>query len=417
MLIAASRTLHTTCHDRHRPRSQSAVFLSVELTRCAPPFARWPRALALLLLLVSAAVRAELPPEPLANEPPLPVQPGAHWMWVNDIVFQYMADGRAYLIDGDAGKFLGMLNTGYGFNGVVPAHQSRAIYSPEIYFSRGTRGSRTDVVTLYDPTTLTPSGEIHIPPKRAAIMAMVNDAVLTDDERFLLIYNFTPAQSITVVDTRSRKFVGEINTSGCALVYPTGARSFFSICSDGSLLNVQLNAAGKLAHAAHSVEFIDVLNDPVTEKGVRIGDTYWFVSFKGQVLPLKTSAATITRGASWWLTTAEERKQNWRPGGLQHLAVHQSLRELYSVMHQGGEGSHKDPGRTIWVYDLDRGTRVRTIRTSAPVSSVQVTQDAKPLLFAAFIGSNNLDIYDAASGAHLRTVPEIGLTPTTMVAP
>jgi methylamine dehydrogenase heavy chain len=272
-------------------------------------------------------------------------------------------------------------------------------------------------VTLYDPTTLSPSGEIRIPPKRAAIMAMVNDAVLTDDERFLLIYNFTPAQSVTVVDTKNRKFVGEINISGCALVYPTGARSFFSICSDGSLLNVQLNAAGKLAHASHSSEFIDVLNDPVTEKGVRIGDTYWFVSFKGQVLPLKTSAAATTPGAKWWLTTAEERKQNWRPGGLQHLAVHQASRELYSVMHQGGEGSHKDPGRMIWVYDLDKGAHVRTIRTTAPVGSVQVTQDPKPLLFASFIGSNNLDIYDASSGAHLRTVPEIGLTPTTMVLP
>jgi len=371
----------------------------------------------LLLVVTAAAARAELPPEPLVNEPPLPAHPSPHWVWVNDIVFQYMADGRAYLIDGDAGKFLGMLNTGYGFNGVVPAHLTSMIYSPETYFSRGTRGVRTDVVTLYDPTTLRATGEIRIPAKRAAIMAMVNAAVLTDDERFLLIYNFTPAQSVTVVDTTNRRFVGEINTSGCALVYPTGPRSFFSICSDGSLLVVKLDAAGKLAGSSHTGVFVDVLGDPVTEKGVRIGDTYWFVSFKGQVLPLKTSAASITPGAGWWLTTAEERRQNWRPGGLQHLAVHQASRQLYAVMHQGGEGSHKDPGRAIWVFDLNKGKHVRTIQTTAPVGSVQVTQDDKPLLFAAFIGSNKLDIYDASSGAHLRTMPEIGLTPTTMVLP
>jgi methylamine dehydrogenase heavy chain len=374
-------------------------------------------AFALLLLLSATGARAELPTEPLVNEPPLPAHPSAHWVWVNDVAFQYMADGRAYLIDGDAGRFLGMVNTGYGFNGVVLAHKINTIYSPEIYFSRGTRGIRTDVVTLYDPTTLSPSGEIRIPPKRAAIMPMVNDAVLTDDERFLLIYNFTPAQSVTVVDTRSRKFVGEININGCALVYPTGPRSFFSICSDGSLLNVTLNAAGKLAGSSHTSVFIDVLGDPVTEKGVRIGDTYWFVSFKGKVLTLKTSAAAITPGAAWWLTTAAERAQNWRPGGMQHLAVHVASRELYSVMHQGGEGSHKDPGKVIWVYDVDKGKRVRTIATTAPVGSIQVTQDAKPLLFAAFIGSNNLDIYDASSGTHLRTVPEVGLTPTTLVLP
>lgn len=358
-----------------------------------------------------------MPTEPLVNVPPLSAHAGPHWVWVNDIAFQYMADGRAYLIDGDAGTFLGMLNTGYGFNGVVLAHQTNTIYSPEIYFSRGTRGVRTDVVTLYDPATLSPTGEIRIPAKRAAIMAMVNDAVLTDDERFLLIYNFTPAQSVTVVDTKSRKFVGEININGCALVYPTGTRSFFSICSDGSLLHVNLNAAGKLARSSHTSVVIDVLGDPVTEKGVRIGDTYWFVSFKGKVLPLKTSATVITPGVEWWLTTAAERTQNWRPGGLQHLAVHAASRELYSIMHQGGEGSHKDPGKVIWVYDADKGKRLRVISTTAPVGSIQVTQDPKPLLFAAFIGSNNLDIYDASSGAHLRTVPEIGLTPTTMVLP
>ena len=58
-------------------------------------------------------------------------------------------------------------------------------------------------------------------------MPMMANSELTDDERFLLIYNFNPAQSVTVVDTKTRKFVGEIETAGCALVYPTGPRSFF----------------------------------------------------------------------------------------------------------------------------------------------------------------------------------------------
>ena len=65
--------------------------------------------------------------------------------------------------------------------------------------------------------------------------------LLTDDERFLLIYNFTPAQSVSVVDIGERKFVGEVETAGCALVYPTGRRSFFSICSDGALLVMTLD--------------------------------------------------------------------------------------------------------------------------------------------------------------------------------
>lgn len=365
----------------------------------------------------SPAPAADLAPEPLVNEAPLPAHPGPHWVWVNDVVFDYMADGRAYLIDADAGKFRGMLSTGYGYVGIVPARSSEALYSPETYFSRGTRGVRTDVVTVYDPKTLSPVTEIPIPPKRAAIMPMVNESVLTDDERFLLIYNFTPAQSVSVVDTKSRTFVGEINTAGCALVYPTGPRSFFSICSDGTLLRVTIDDQGKPTASSHTKKLIDVDGDPVTEKGVRSGDSYWFVSFKGEVLPLKVSTADISAGARWWLTSADERKQSWRSGGLQHLAIHRATHQLYAVMHQGGEGTHKDPGNQVWVFDVDKRVRVRTIALSSPAGAIQVTEDAQPLLLAAFIGSHNLDIYDAQSGRHLRTVPDIGLTPTTLLLP
>ena len=378
-----------------------------------------PRAAALGALVLALGLRAacaQLPVEPLVNEAALPAHPGPHWVWVNDVVFDYMADGRAYLIDADAGKFRGMLSTGYGYVGVVPAHASEVLYSPETYFSRGTRGARTDVVTLYDPKTLSPVSEIAIPPKRAAIMPMVNASVLTDDERFLLLYNFTPAQSVSVVDTKNRRFVGEIDTAGCALVYPTGPRSFFSICADGSLLKVGIDEQGKPTGSSHTPKLIDAENDPVTEKGVRSGDTYWFVSFKGQVLPLKVSAGEISAGQRWWLTSPEERRK-WRPGGLQHLAIHRSTHELYAIMHQGGEGTHKDPGNEVWVFDAGTGARTRKITLASPAGAIQVTEDDKPLLLAAFIGSHNLEIYDARSGKHLRSVPDIGLTPTTLLLP
>ena len=40
-----------------------------------------------------------------------------------------------------------------------------------------------------------------------------------------------------------------------------------------------------------------------------------------------------------------------------------------------------------------------------------------PLLFSIFIGNPILDIYDAVSGNHLRSVNEIGLTPTMLQTP
>jgi hypothetical protein len=38
-------------------------------------------------------------------------------------------------------------------------------------------------------------------------------------------------------------------------------------------------------------------------------------------------------------------------------------------------------------------------------------------LFSAFIGSTTLDVYDAASGAWLRSVENVGTTPTILVTP
>ena len=145
----------------------------------------------------------------------------------------------------DAGRFVGELDTGFGSMRVVPSLDGRVIYSPETYFSRGTRGERTDVISLYDPAHLSFISEIQIPPKRSSNLPMMANAQLTDDGRFLMVYNFNPGQSITVVDTQTRKFVGEIESSGCALIYPTGNRSFFSICADGALLNTVIDDTGK----------------------------------------------------------------------------------------------------------------------------------------------------------------------------
>src|SRR5256885_16933653 len=103
-------------------------------------------------------------------------------------------------------------------------------------------------------------------------MPMPGAQALTDDDRFLLIYNYSPSQSLAVVDTRSRKFVGEIEIAGGALVYPTGPLTFFSICGDGALLVTTLTDEDKMARSARTAAFIDVLNDPLTEKGVRRGE-------------------------------------------------------------------------------------------------------------------------------------------------
>ena len=92
-----------------------------------------------------------------------------------------------------------------------------------------------------------------------------------------------------------------------------------------------------------------------------------------------------------------------------------ATKRLYSLMHVGGADSHKDPGTEVWVYDLATHQRVQRIKLEDPATSIAITQDAEPLLFAIFLGAGKVDVYDPKSGKRLRVVKEIGLTPTTLV--
>jgi methylamine dehydrogenase heavy chain len=370
-------------------------------------------------LLVSLSTHAALPSDliPGPTSATLPVPTPKHWVWINDFVFPHMADGMAYLVDGDSGRYLGTLSTGYSFGRLVLPRDGKVIYSPETYFSRGTRGTRTDVVTLYDPATLGVVGEIPIPPKRSSNVPMMGNAVLTDDDRFLLIYNFNPGASVSVVDTASRQFVGEIETPGCALIYPTGPRTFFTVCGDGGALVVELDDKGAAAQSRRTEPLFDVEHDPVTEKAVRVADTWYFVSYDGRIYPVRSDKAGLMVGKPWWLTSEVERSQGWRPGGLQQLAVDTGNNRLYAIMHQGTRDTHKDPGKDIWVYDLATTQRVQTIATRDLAGSIQLSTDSQPLLYSIFIESNKLDVYDPSTGKLLRTVDTIGTTPTLLVAP
>jgi len=377
------------------------------------------RKLLFLLWALAAPVisLAEIKPEPLPVSEVLPADPSPHWIWVSDIVFHHMADGKAYLIDGDSGQFLGMLSTGVGFTGLELPSDHAQIYSPETYFSRGTRGERTDVVTFYDPRELRPTAEVVIPPKRFPAMPTENNFGITDDNRFLIVYNFTPAQSVSIVDLRERRLVGETDTAGCALVLPSGTRRFQMMCGDGSLLTVTLDDAGTVTGKQRNDPFFDPKDDWVSEKAVRWKDMWIFVSFKGNVYPVDTSGERPRPGKVWSLFSEAQRAESWRPGGVQELAVHAASGRLYSLVHQGGDGSHKDPGQDVWVYDLSTQQQIQKIKLDKPATAIQVSKDDAPLLFTIFIANPTLDIYDALSGKYLRSVDEVGLTPTILQTP
>jgi methylamine dehydrogenase heavy chain len=369
----------------------------------------WRRAaLVAAMMLALPVAQAELPadigvkPENVAL-PPMT----KHWVWVNDMVFPHMSDAQIHLIDGDSGRFLGMVSTGYSGHGVL-SPDGKTLWSAETYFSRHTRGTRTDVVTVYDTSTLKATAEIAMPPKRASAIPVVGMSGVTDDGRFLLTYNFNPAQSVSVVDTRANVFVGEVETPGCALVHPSGPRSFFGVCADGGVMTVVLDDTGHVASQSHSDPIFDMSKDPVTEKPIRIGDVWYFVTFDGDIRPLKANAKGVTALPSWSLFSAEEKKAGWRPGGVLQMAGHAGQKRLYAIVHQGPRESHKDGGRTIHVYDLESHARVQTIHTKHPVGVIAVSSDDHPLLFGASPEETSLYIYDARSGKLRHTVTEAG---------
>src|SRR5437764_14382690 len=90
--------------------------------------------LLLACLSGTSALAADAP-----NVVTLPQPTPAHWIWVNDFVFPHMVSGKAMLVDGDAGRFVGELDTGLGSARAVPASDGRVVYSPDTSFSRVTR--------------------------------------------------------------------------------------------------------------------------------------------------------------------------------------------------------------------------------------------------------------------------------------
>lgn len=373
---------------------------------------------AFLALLLTLPALAAAQPDPLPLDRPHVEklgEPGPHWFWANDVSFFNMADGRAYLFDADSGRMLGMLSTGIFFAKLeIPADGS-VIYSPETYYSRHTRGQRTDVVTYYDGNTLAVLGETVVPGRRHSGLPNVGFSTLTDDERFLLVYNFSPAQSVTVVNVAARDFVEEIQTPGCALTYAAGETRFMMMCGNGSLMTVALDDSGREASRERTDPFFDPQQDPVMEKGVRREDVWYFVSYGGDVYEVDVSGRAPAFREPWPLQPAGE--TGWRPGGFELLGMHAGRNELAVLMHEQGEpGSHKNPGTEIWVYDLAARERVRRMSLTAPAVSIVVTRDEHPVLLASR-GEPVIDVYDFTSGELLRTIEGVGQTPLYLQVP
>src|SRR5690242_3053423 len=256
--------------------------------------------LAPLFALLAGPAFAQVPSSPTLQfpytQPPaegvgvvkLPA-PNPHWVLINAPLYGNFIVSQVYIVDGDAGKIIGMLTAGMiSTAGISPDH--RRIFTGDTFFSRGTRGARTDVITVYDTTSLEPAGEIEIPPKRQPAGPDNLQLGAPSDGHLLLVANMTPATSVTVIDLGSSKVLGEIPIPGCAEFQLTGNRRFASLCGDGSLLMVNFDDHGKAVDEKRSKVFFEPEKDPVFASPAIIKGENYYVTYHGVVHPVDMSA-------------------------------------------------------------------------------------------------------------------------------
>lgn len=277
--------------------------------------------------------------------------------------------------------------------------QKHEIYTSETFYSRLTQGERTDAITIWDTATLQSKGEIVLPGgKRQQSVTYTGTFQFTNGKKWALVANFTPAQSITVVDLDNRKVLNEIDLPGCTHIYPTGARGFSSMCGDGSMISIVLADDGTVASSSVIEGVQDIDNQPLFGMPAMVGKTAWFVSYSGQLRGFDlsgTAAKPITPFGS--VGTADGGAPEWRPGGWQVIASDKAGL-LYVLMSPNGmEGSHKYGGTEVWVIDPVANKRLSRIDLGGVGFSIAVTAEKVPQLVVAR-PDGALDTFDTASG-------------------
>ena len=384
------------------------------------PTSRLVRSFAILLLAaLPARTLTAAEPIPQTEQSDVATLPAAdaRRVLVMDAVFTHSKDGRVYIVDTATGRMQGMIPAADYANLVMDPHGARA-YIAETIWTRGNRGTRQDLLSIYDTHTLNLLKEIDLP-GRALITTKKQDADISADGRIVYVYNLTPSNSVIVVDTQALKVTGSIDTPGCGLIFAWGNHGFSSICADGSLTHVDL---ADPAHPAitHTPSFFSPDADPIFEQSPtdRATGRTFFISYTGLVYPT-TLGPNAKPEAPWSINEAAGQTRApgasapfakaWRPGGWQIADMHRSNGHMYVLMHYGTFWTHKEDGTEVWELDTANHTLVRRIPLPEPSNLVGITQDPWPALMSATDNGGFL-ILDPVTGQELRRVDKLGDT-------
>jgi methylamine dehydrogenase heavy chain len=308
------------------------------------------------------------------------IPPAVRRVYLADAVLPHMVDGRVYVLDGADLKVKGMLEAGFA-GMMVAAPDKHQVYVATTFYERLSRGKRTDVIQVFDDHDLHLVEEIPISSHRAQAVSYRNLFQRSGDGNLLLIQNATPATSVTVVDLPTKRQF-EIPAPGCYGIYPalSQPKRFTTLCGDGTMGTYTIN--GKLDGAARkaSAKVFDADADPLYSHAERDIGAYIFLSFKGKLL--RASLDGETASVIETLDLLDGSVGNWAPGGYQPMTVDAKSGIVYVLMHEGvSDGSHKNPSKEIWSYDL-RGKRLAARSPAANLTSITLSPSEPKVLFA-----------------------------------
>ncbi|QVM85319.1 amine dehydrogenase large subunit [Novosphingobium decolorationis] len=363
----------------------------------------------LVLALPGAAMAAQGPlPPPLEEEVSdvaVMGAPGPHRL----VLAGGFGSGGAQIRDGEDGKLLGTVSLG-GLANIAYAPDQSRIYVAETIWTKGNRGTRQDMISVYDGRTLNLQEEITLPGRVFMVPRRTNFSISTDGARAYM-YNFDPSASVNVVDLASGD-VQVVDTPGCAHAMAWGRTGFAVICGDGSIGSVDTAKALELKRSA---AFFDAENDPLFEEAAidpKAGKGV-FLSYTGVIHEVsledakEVAAWPIQEAAGLELARPDDLQLAWRPGGSVVSAWHHASNLLFVLMHPGEHWTQKEKGTQLWVVDLTKREVVERVPLKTPVTSVEVSQDAEPLLYLV-TEDGGLEVLNALDRSEKTSVSNVG---------
>ncbi|MFM2371758.1 MAG: hypothetical protein RIS85_1480 [Pseudomonadota bacterium] len=371
-------------------------------------------------LVATVAVAAEPAPvvaeaeehDVAGMEPPKPA-----WFYVRG---GWGTNGSS-IFDAGTGKMVGMVATSRDSDMAIdPA--GKVYYVAETIWSKGNRGTRQDLIAVYDARTLKLTGEIATP-GRLVIGGLKTNFVLSDDGKTGYDYNFDPASSVNVIDMTKRKFVRAIELPGCASLIPNPGVGFSALCADGTLATVAA-VAGKDV-ITRTEPFFDAAADPIFSNFAYDRKTKQavFLSYTGQVRvadigakPVVGAAFSIQQAAGLRAGDTTPLDIAWYPGGMQVSALHRPSGVLWVLMHKGEYWSHKEGAEEIWGLDLAKKKVIRRIPVKEAPNNIEITQDDAAMIMVTD-RKNGAQIIDSKTGEVKHAIENAGGGLITVLEP